>query len=74
MLSHHATTGVAAYAVDPAASNSAFYIRYDGTKGVTLSYEPQMLAVNLMRSNGSRALTGHCFVDILPQPNTRSGQ
>ena len=73
-LSHNATTGVAAYAVDPAASNSAFYIRCDDTKDVTLSYKPQMLAVNLMRSSGSRALTGHCFVDILPQPNTLSEQ
>ena len=34
-LSHHATTGVAAYAVDPAAPNEAFHLRYDGTTGVT---------------------------------------
>ena len=28
-LSHHATTGVAAYVVDPAASNGAFHLCYD---------------------------------------------
>ena len=39
-----------------------------------MSDEPQLLAVNLVRSNGSPALTGHYFVDILPQPDIRSGQ
>ena len=72
-LPHHATTGVAAFAVDPAASNSAFYLRYDGTTGVTLSDEPQLLAVILVRRNGSPALTGHYVVDILPQPDNCSG-
>ena len=66
-MTHHATTGVAADAVDPAASNGTFHLRYDGTTGVNLSDEPQLLAVNLVRSNGSPALTGHYFVDILPQ-------
>ena len=73
-LSHHATTGVVAFAIDPAASNGAFHLRYNGTIGVTLSDEPQLLAVNLVRSNGSPALTGHYFVDILPQPDIISGQ
>ena len=62
-LSHHATAGVAAYAVDPEASNGAFHLRYDGTTGVTLSDEPKLLAANLVRSNGSPALTGRYFVD-----------
>ena len=70
-LSHHATIGEADYAVDPAASNGAFHLRYDGTTGVTLSDEPQLLAVNLVRSNGSPALTGHYFCDIFPQPDIR---
>ena len=73
-LSYHATTGVAAYAVNPAASNGAFHLCYDGTTGVTLSDERQLLAVGLVRSNGSPALTGHYFVDILPQPDIRSGK
>ena len=68
-LSHHASTGVAACAVDPAASNSAFHLRYDRTTGVTLSDEPQLLAVDFVRSSGSPALTGHYFGDILPQPD-----
>ena len=72
-LSRHATASVAAYAVDPAVSNGAFHLRYDGTTGITLSDEPKLLAVSLVRSNGSPALTGHYFVDILPQPDIRSG-
>ena len=73
-LSHHTTAGVAAYAVDPAPPNGAFHLRYDGITGVTLSDEPQLLTVNLVRSNGSPALTGQYLVDILPQPDIRSGQ
>ena len=70
-LSHHATTRVAAYAVDPAATNSAFHLLYDGITDVALSDEPQLFAVNLVRSYGSPSLTGHYFVDILPQSDFR---
>ena len=73
-LSHHATTGVAAYAVNPKASNGAFHLRYDGTTGVMLPDEPQLLAVNLVCNSGSSALTGHYIVGILPQPDFPSGQ
>ena len=73
-LSHHTTAGLAVYAVDPAPSNGAFHFFYVGITGVTLSDEPQPLAVNLVRSNGSPALTGHYLVDILPQPDILSGQ
>ena len=67
-LSHHATTGMSAYAIDPIAADGGFHLLYDGTVGVTLSDEPQQLEVNLMRSNGSPALTGHYLVAMLPQP------
>ena len=73
-LSHHAATGVAAYAGDPAATNGAFHLLYDDTTGVAFTDEPQLVAVNLVRSNGSPALTEHYFVDILPQPDILSGQ
>ena len=65
-LSHHAPADVPAYAKDPFASGGGFHLRYDGAVGVTLSDEPQLLAVNLVRSNGSQALTGHYLVDMLP--------
>ena len=55
-LSHHATTGASAYATDPTATDGGFYLLYDGVVGVTLSDEPQLLEVNLMRSNGSPCL------------------
>ena len=48
-----------AYANYPVASSGGFHLRYDGTVGVTLSDELQLLAVDLVRSNGSQALTGH---------------
>ena len=73
-LSHHATTGVSAYAIDPTATDGGFHLLYDGTVGVTLSDEPQLLEVNLVRSNGSPALTGHYLVDMLPQPGILSMQ
>ena len=65
-LSHHATTGVSAYAINPIAADGGFHLLYDGTVGFTLSDEPQLLEVNLMRSNGSPAPTGHYLVDMLP--------
>ena len=65
-LSHHAPVGVRAYAIDPVTLGGSFHLRYDGAVGVTLSDEPQLLAVNLFRSNGSQAFTGHYLVDMLP--------
>ena len=55
-------------------ANGDFHLLYVGTTGVALSDEPQLLVVNLVRSNGPPALTGHYFVDILPQPDFFSGQ
>ena len=71
-LSHHAPAGVRAYAVNPVASGGSFRLCYDGAVGVTLSDEPKLLAVNLVRSNGSQALTGHYLVDMLPQSDLPS--
>ena len=59
-LSHRATTGVSEYVIDPTAIGGGFHLLYNGDVGVTLSDEPQLLEVNLVRSNGSPALTGHC--------------
>ena len=39
-----------------------------------MSDEPQLLEVNLVRSNGSPALPGQYLVDMLPQPGIRSMQ
>ena len=72
VLSHHAQAGVRAYAVNSVASDGDFHLCYDGVVGVTLSDEPKLLAVNLVRSNGSQALTGHYLVDMLPQSDLSS--
>ena len=66
-LSHHAPVGVRAYAIDPVTLGGSFHLRYDGAVGVTLSDEPQLLAVNMVCSNGSWARTRHYLVDMLPQ-------
>ena len=71
-LSHHSTTGIKAYTTDPAATNGVFHLLYDGAADIALSDEPQLLEVNLVRSNGSPALTGHHLVGILPQPDIPS--
>ena len=68
-LSDHAPTGASAFVPDPLASGGSFHLRYDGADGVTWSDEPQLLAVNLVRSNGLPALTGHYLVEMLPQPD-----
>ena len=47
-LSHHATTGVPAYVIDPTSTGGGFYLLFDGTAGVTLLNEPQLLEVNLV--------------------------
>ena len=73
-LSHHATTGVSAYLIDPAAMDGGFDLLYDGAVGVTLSDEPQLLEVNVVSSNGSPALTGQHLDDMLPQPGILSMQ
>ena len=65
-LSHHAPTGASAFVPDPLASGGGFHFRYDGADHVTLSDEPQLLAVNLVRSNGLPALTGHYLVECYP--------
>ena len=67
-LSHHATTGVSAYTIDPTTTDGSFHLLYDGAVGFTLSDDPQLLEVNLVRSNGSPALARRYFVDMLPQP------
>ena len=71
-LSHHAPASVRAYAVNPVVLGGGFHLCYDGAVGVTLSDEPKLLAVNLIRSNGSHAFTGHYLVDMLPQSDLPS--
>ena len=73
-LSHHATTVVSAYRIDPTATDGGFPLLYDSAVGVTLSDEPQLLEVNLVRSNGSPALTWQYLVDMMPQPGILSTQ
>ena len=71
-LSHHAPAGVRAYAIDPVTSGGSFHLCHDGAVGVTLSDEPQLLAVNLVRNNDSQAFTGNYLVDMLPQSDLPS--
>ena len=71
-VSRHALAGVRAYAIIPVASGGGFHLRYDGAVGVTLSDEPQSLAVKLVCSNGSQALTD--LVHVLPQSGMPSGE
>ena len=54
------------YAVNPVALGGGFHLCYDGAVDVSLSDEAQLLAVNLVRSNGLQALIGHYVMDMLP--------
>ena len=71
-LVHHAPAGASAYAIDPVASEGNLHLCYEGSLGVTMSDEPQLLAVNLLRTNGSPALTGHYLVGLMPQSDLLS--
>ena len=73
-LAHHATTGRSAYAIDPAATDGGFHLLYDGAVDVNALNQPQLLDINLVRSNDSRALPGQYLVDMLPQPGLVSVQ
>ena len=55
----------AAYIRNHESPASAYHLVYDGL-GVSLTESPQLIPVNLVRLDGSPALTGHYMVDILP--------
>ena len=54
-----------AYIRNHEAPANAYHLVYDGL-GVSLTESPQLIPVNLVRLDGSPALTGHYMVDILP--------
>ena len=55
----------AAYIRNHEAPANAYHLVYDGL-GVSLTESPQLIPVDLVRLDGSPALTGHYRVDILP--------
>ena len=55
----------AAYIRDRASSDTVYHLVYDGL-GVSLTNSPQLIPVNLVRRDGSPALTGHYMVDLPP--------
>ena len=63
-----------AYAIRPVTSDGSFHLRYVGDVGVTLPDGPQLIAVNLVRSSGSQALTRHCLVDTRRLSDLPSGK
>ena len=50
------------------ASDADYHLVYDG-QGVSLTDSPQIILVNLVRLDGSPALTGHYMFDLLPVPD-----
>ena len=55
----------AAYIRDLESSDDVYHLVYDGL-GVSLTDSPQLIPVNLVRLDGSPALTGHYMVDLPP--------
>ena len=55
----------AAYIRNHEVSDAAYHLVYDG-QGVSPTDSPQLIPVNLVRLDGSPALTGHCMVNLLP--------
>ena len=54
-----------AYIRNHEVSDAAYHLFYDG-QGVPLTDSPQLIPVNLVRLDGSPALTGHYMVDLFP--------
>ena len=54
-----------AYIRNRESSDAVYHLVYDGL-GVSLTDSPQLIPVNLVRLDGSPALTGHYTVDLLP--------
>ena len=50
-LVHHTPTGMSVYAIDPAASDDGFHLRYEVAAGIAPPDNPQLLAVDLVRSD-----------------------
>ena len=55
----------AAYICSRESSDAVYQLVYDGL-GVSFTDSPQLIPVNLVRLDGSPALTGHYMVDLLP--------
>ena len=51
-------SGATAYTRHPDTPETSYHLVYDGD-GLSLGPEPQLVPVNLVRSDGSPALTGH---------------
>ena len=58
-------SSAAAYIRNCETLDAAYHLVYNGP-GVTLTDSPQLIPVNLVRLDGSSALTGHYMVDFLP--------
>ena len=58
-------SSAAAYTRNCETLDAAYHLVYNGP-GVTLTDSPQLIPVNLVRLDGSPALTGHYMVDLLP--------
>ena len=59
----------AAYIRDRTSSDAVYHLVYDGL-GVSLTDSPQLIPVNLVRRDGSPALTNHYMVDLPPAHNS----
>ena len=67
-------SGAHAYTDDPTQTGNAFRLYYVGEDIASLSPEPQLVYVNLVRRNGSPALTGHYLVELLKPDDSQTGQ
>lgn len=63
------STSTKTYVCGSRALGVDLYLCLDGADGVTLSDESQQLGVNLVRTSGPSALTGHYLVKMTPQPD-----
>lgn len=71
-LSHHSEQQVPIYVQNHDAAPGQFHLRYDGKSGVSLSSNPTLINVNLVRNTGTAALTGNYLVQLLPRDDSHT--
>ena len=66
------TDGLSTFINDNRPTTDTFHLEFAGLNTISLSPTPSLIPVNLVRSSGVPALTGHYLVDMLPRDGLSS--
>ena len=72
-LSAPRTEGLSAFISDNRPTTDTFHLEFANVQAISLLSTPSLAPVNLIRSSGVPALTGHYLVNMLPRDGASSG-